>query len=173
MQYCVYWFCGYYGLRFVLGGIETKLYMQEPLTAKAVIVGWVCRESPSTFFIFYVYFGTRILSDLFPCSFPFLSLFLNVYAEVLLYPLESLVKMLKIKTIICNNDWVIRTYIEEKSTSVKEKKRRWWRQFQQVLLLLEVTIINKNRNNLIQTIHCQQQIFVLVHLSIQGSDNNK
>jgi len=47
---------------------------------------------------------------------------LNVYAEVLLYPLESLVKMLKIKTIICNNDWVIRTYIEEKSTSVKEKK---------------------------------------------------
>jgi hypothetical protein len=48
----------------------------------------------------------------------------HVYAEVLLYPLESLVKMLKIKTIICNNDWVIRTYIEEKSTSVKEKKRR-------------------------------------------------
>ena len=30
---------GYYGLKFVLGGIGTKLYTQVPLTAKAVILG--------------------------------------------------------------------------------------------------------------------------------------
>ena len=30
---------GYYGLKFVLGGIGTKLYTRVPLTAKAVILG--------------------------------------------------------------------------------------------------------------------------------------
>jgi hypothetical protein len=52
MEYCVYWVCGYYGLRFVLGGIETKLCMREPLTAKAVIVGWYVENRQVPFLTF-------------------------------------------------------------------------------------------------------------------------